>query len=269
MRKNFILLFLSLSMLWIAAPCLMSGSADCVSVAGASPAEEQGRRVKLYMQRPGYPAGEDYQRTVPVYKFRDDVVGNFFKQFCDTFSRLNELPLIEMVQPVGFACPGYEGNPSEYTALSSRLSNGIYLKRAVGAIPLDDGEVILITLNYPNYRRWLADIHLDETRDSITLKYEISKSVLVECNEAQYSAVLRVLNDKKVDPVSIRNVTLSIQNTREKRCFNWIEEYYKKNGLAPGCGYYNQFDFSKYCRENYDKMMPWLGRKVYMSDTIW
>lgn len=251
--------------------CSVTATATGTSDAPAVKKERRHRRVKVYkpFSIMGY-KGKNYERMVPLYRFRNDVVGNFFKQFCDTFAVLTDYPVIEILRPVAFACPGYDGNPADYTAIRSNLTDRKYVQRALGAILLENGQIAVIYPNYDTQDGWFDNIHLDETSDSITLKYGNYKGLPMEaCDERDYSAVLRVLDDKKVDLVSMRQITTNICDKDRKRYLDWIEDYYREHGLAPGCSYYTQFDFDRYIDANREKIMPWYHRQVHRTDTIW
>lgn len=123
--------------------------------------------------------------------------------------------------------------------LSSRL-----LQNISGAIFLSNGMIAVIR---SRDAKWLINMPLHKTLETLRINfgtiYKTDRIAMVDGPD--YIAALRVLDNGKIDPVSIRNYIANIQSDDEWSKFKWIEGFYKEYNLPAGCGFYNQIDLIK------------------------
>lgn len=181
--------------------------------------------------------GSNFENTLPVYEFDDDMVGSFFHQFCDTLDVVQGYDFLVIMPVVGFNSTRFDGDPKDYTLIESQMADSTNVMDAVGAIFLEQDIALIMDNNVD----WLSKNHLVKTKDNITIKYGIynGETRFACVRDDQYTAVVRVLDNGKVEPMLVVEASKNVKSLHCYKSFKWIDAYYKEHGLPAGWGYYD------------------------------
>ena len=220
----------------------------------------------VYYPEPfGFDKEGEIIRTVPLYRFEDDVVGNFFERFIDTLATHDYHNMIMMVKLPEKDKAKVE-NPESYCYVASRTMWLDYFNATAGVFLLPCGEYGILL---DDDQDWLAKMHLVNTNKTIDLhfgpdcrrNYEIIPDI-DGINDTELNALLEVEVNGKVNPLAICQINVPIQEIKRKNfdgIFDWIETYYQMNDLPAGCDFYTYPERLKAHREQ--QRMNSLGLK--------
>ena len=200
---------------------------------------------------------DDIIRHLPIYRFCDNEVGLFMNSF---LSSIADFPIrhdpIILITNTNNASDYYKRYyniklPEDCVLLHLTDWDPSILKGARGAIPLPNNRFGIIL---SESTEWLEQLNIKETNNILSIYYGKSyldkdDNVIIMRMTTSYDiwAVLKILDDNKVDPLMIYNIKDPIQNFADLNSkFDWIEEFYKKHGLPAGCGYYEQEALHQY-----------------------
>lgn len=202
------------------------------------------------------PANKDNLiKRLPVYEFNDSVVGLFMQRFVTTMSemhltsmtKLSSLDDIVSIRSTDDVRYNYKKLPLHCILVDYVSWSEDIIKKSVGIIRLPNHKYGII---YSDSEEWCRLLNLSRTDNTIEIYYGKSYIPNLEKDEFfmnewttsyYYWAVLKIIDNKKVDPLMIYNINLPIQTDEEMNAkFNWIEDFYKKHDLPAGCGYYDQ-----------------------------
>lgn len=196
-------------------------------------------------------------KIVPVYRFSDNVVGQFMERFADSIcvgSRYYNL--FEVKNMMSLLLRVFK---EKYLPKDTVINN--YAE--IGATELyernfNDCEGVIVT-NKRNIgllkdlnEAWIKQLNLESTGEQSLLeilKYEEpvefgdSLAHLYMKHENPVQALVKIMPDGKVEPINLTYMGAPIQLYRDKeQFFDWIEDFYQQHNLPPGCNYYYQED---------------------------
>ena len=207
---------------------------------------------------------DDIVRHLPVYRFCDNEVGLFINSF---LSSLADFPFYDPVILISNTnnAPDYFALeltklPKDCVLLQMKTWDQRILKQARGAIFLPNNKTGIIL---SDSKEWLEQLNIEETNNILSIYY--GKSYRSKNNNGIYLeymidsrfiwAVLKILDDNKVNPLMIYNSCFPIQNYEDLNSkFDWIEQFYREHGLTPGCEYYDQENIFEKRRDKGIKM---------------
>lgn len=198
-----------------------------------------------YMSRPDYLKSskrdtfemDSISKVVPVYRIKDDVRGQFLERFLDTFARMNDLELVAISQVKKFYNP-YKGKKRDYAVLYVPIITINYTSKIKGSFRTSSGIHFVLT---DTASQWISRWGLEKTEGTITVGcLTVEKILMRSC--ASYSALLFTTDNGKVNPVKILCNGYRIQTTNgyNKKWSNWIDSFYSKHSLPPGCDFHTQ-----------------------------
>ncbi len=178
-------------------------------------------------------------KTVPLYRFKDDVTGRFLARFCDSLGYDGPYKVdkpttayvsvdyncmrIDEVEHLGFT---RKNNYNDYIYVTSDFIDSALISITEAVIETQTQKLILLQSRNDS----LLDM-LHVRRDGSYTLHELQNALRMLCPDPS-SAVLHIMSDGKVDPVHV-------YDNREKSFderFGWIYKFYKDNSFSTTAG---------------------------------
>lgn len=190
---------------------------------------------------------EDIIKKMPVYEFSEDAVGSFMDLFLGSITEFHYNDPIIIITDTDETKAYYDIElPEDCVFLKLTDWDADIINQSKGVVLLPNDKYGLI---FSDNKGWLSLLNLLETEKIFTVKYGKSYITpglpILNYVTTSYDiwAVLKVWENKKVEPLMIYNILRPIQRfTDMNEEFDWIEDFYKKHNYQAGCGYYNQPD---------------------------
>lgn len=173
--------------------------------------------------------GVAVDKVIPLFRFKDDVVGQFLKCFF-TSAGTHEAMFLDKVEYIGFP---HDGDVKDYIYVRNMNPKHEHIELATAAIALPESKIILL----PEVNDSLKQMLHIEQDGTASLHYGVSEGG----TESYYwfeptEALIHIMPSGKVDPVYIYDD----REDSDEKYYNWIEQYYKTNLLNPGVTYKNR-----------------------------
>lgn len=206
----------------------------------------------------------NFNQVLPIYKFDDDLEGQFISDFCDSLLKIGSWSSCIFIQKSDSASNSYlRQMPQDAIYLNVREIMENILSQSKGLILLDNNRFGLIG---SNDKIFLENLHLTETSDSIllkTVKPQDNNKYIIFLYDTDIWAVLKKPSEGKVEPLMIYKSSNPIQqglNPEFTRPFDWVEEFYLKHNLPAGAAFESQTkldpDYEDYVRKMKNKLQP-------------
>lgn len=162
--------------------------------------------------------------NVPIYTFKSDKTGLFFKGLCDSIAKYDYMSVRELTPMI------YENTPIT-TVSSIYLTNDI-IKRIKGVIIQGKTKIIILTDLDSD---WIDSVGLTGSHKKATIKIESRPSdcFIMEGDDNYYFCVIQVLPTGKliIPTLSVAGIDLIKNQKIRARRFKWIDQFNRKNGF--------------------------------------
>lgn len=186
---------------------------------------------------------EDRVKNLPIYEFKDDTEGSFFRQFTDSLAAFcHRYDVMKILHTENLRYEYVDHLPDSMILITKSVWWKDTLEKCKGVVITSDNKLLLL---FDNDSQWINKLHLQRTRDIMTImmgkSYSKGLPILHFTSSIQVWAVLDVLPDHKVEPLMIYNLNTPIQGLKGATArFDWIDDFYRAHNLPVGCGFQRQ-----------------------------
>lgn len=178
----------------------------------------------------------DVKKKVPLYKFKDDVVGSFLERFCDSLFHFDDrgkynILEVDEIEKINFP---FDGDKSEYLYVYQKNMDSASIAQVDAVIELPSSGLVIL----PDINKAITEKLRLKRAGSMVLdckKYVQPKdpsgvvSLQMCLDYFPCETILRIMPNKKVDPIFISfRYSEVFQNY-----FGWIEQFYRENSFSP------------------------------------
>lgn len=176
-------------------------------------------------------------RHIPLYKFKDDVKGEFLRQFCDSI--VSYFPyLINSIQM-------YPCMSQDTTVMETGIAYPAGIKYTTGIIILNEYKIVLL---YSENAKWLDTFSIEKTQSFANVDCSINYLPKEDRNKSFLpdGGIDVLLESTSKDMLDITNFyikgvkILNVNDPRKDRLIEWIEQFSKMYKIIIGTSYTNQ-----------------------------
>ena len=173
----------------------------------------------------------------PLYKFKDDVKGEFLRQFCDSI--VSYFPyLINSIQM-------YPSMSQDTIVMETGIAYPTGIKYATGIIILNEYKIVLL---YSENAKWLDTFSIEKTQSFANVDCSINYLPKGDRNKIFLpdGGIDVLLESTSNDMLDITNFyikgvkILNVNDPRKDRMIEWIEQFSKMYKIIIGSSYTNQ-----------------------------
>lgn len=182
-------------------------------------------------------------KHMPLYKFKEDVKGEFLRQFCDSI--VSYFPyLINSIDICPWATP-------DSTIIVATIATPASITRSKGVIVLNESKIVLLR---SENAKWLNTFSIEKTDTFANV--DCSKNYLPEEDrnslflpDGGIDVLLASTSNNVIDITNfyINGVKiLDVMDPQRERLIEWLEQFSKMNKITIGCSYTNQKTWNEF-----------------------
>lgn len=167
------------------------------------------------------------EKELPIFKFNKKEIGDFIINLCDTITKIHqyEIITIESIQDYKTDIDTCDMCKNDYIYIHSDDLDDKIENNVKGIVILSKDEIAFLMNDNPE---WLSKIGLYKTNKSFILKFgDYIKYRLAVLREKEYSALVKIIDNRKVEPIWITKITTDINLTSDGKHFDWIQNFYE------------------------------------------